>query len=128
MQFNPTFRRNHRLEELQKWLNFELPGMVIFGISFFYHTAFILLFTAVICFTPYLLYVLFRERKYTWLVSFGIFVALPAFVSYYLIGAFPHPGYYFTAGYQILASSVPLAFFFFYCYVLKLSIPGMLDD
>lgn len=128
MQSNPTFRRNYRLEELQKWLNYELSAVILFGISFFYHIAFILLFAAVVCFTPYLLYVLYREGKNAWLISFGLFVVLPAFLSYYLIGVFPSPGYYFTAGYQILASSVPLAFFFFYCFVLKLSIPGMMDD
>lgn len=134
MQTHTTIGGSYRLRKLYKWLNFELPGIVLFGISFFYSIALMVLLIAALLFTPYLLYVLFREKRYGWMAAFGLCVAVPAVISYYLFGASFGVGYQFLAGSQIfaggkiLAGYIPLAFFFCYCFILKLSIPAMLDE
>jgi len=123
-----TLSSSYRLQQLHKWLNFELPGIILFGISFFYNIALTLLLIAALLFTPYLLYVLFQERRFGWIAAFVLGVCLPAVISYYFFGISFGGGYQLFAGGQILAGYIPLAFFFCYCFVLKLSIPAMLDD
>lgn len=127
MQIN-TLTGSYRLQKLYKWLNFELPGIILFGISFFYNIALTVLLIAALLFTPYMMYVLYREGRYGWIAAFGLCVALPAALSYYFIGASFGGGYQLFAGKQILAGYIPLAFFFCYCFVLKLSIPSMIEE
>lgn len=127
MQIN-TISGSYRLQKLYKWLNFELPGIILFGISFFYNIALTVLLIAALLFTPYMLYVLYREGHFGWMAAFGLCVGLPAALSYYFIGAYFGGGYQLLAGKQILAGYIPLAFFFCYCFVLKLSIPSMIED
>ena len=82
---------------------------------------------AVILFTPYMLYVLAVERRYGWLVFFALFVLLPGIACYYFILAEPPEGF-ILAGSNMLAGAIPMALYLFYCYFLKISIPGMLDE
>lgn len=127
MQRHRSLATNYRLQSLKKWLNFELPGIVLFAISFFFHIALTFLQGAALIFTPYLLYVLFMERRYGWMAAFGLGVVIPSLVIFYLFGAPVIAGNPLLAGSQIIAGYVPLAFFFSYCYILKLSIPAMLE-
>ncbi|MGK7371521.1 MAG: hypothetical protein ACNS64_15015, partial [Candidatus Halalkalibacterium sp. M3_1C_030] len=99
-------------------LNFELPGVILFGLSFFYSFAFTAFLIVASVFTPYLIYVLSIEKRYGWIIFFAVFVALPGILSYYLLGSIG----------GILAGAIPMALYLFYCYFLKLSIPGMLDE
>ena len=118
MSFNSTLQGNERLKNLRKWLNFELPGVILFGLSFFYNFAFTTFLIVASVFTPYLIYVLFLEKRYGWIIFFAVFVALPGVLSYYFLS---------TIG-GMLAGAIPMALYLFYCYFLKLSLPGMLDE
>ncbi|NGP75715.1 hypothetical protein G3570_03670 [Balneolaceae bacterium YR4-1] len=127
MSFESVLEDNNRLLTLRKWLSFELPGSLLFAISFFYNIATTLFMIAVVVFTPYMLYVLAKEKRYGWIVFFMLFVALPGIASYYL---FSWNGVLSTgsSGGGMLAGAIPMALYLFYCYFLKLSIPGMLDN
>lgn len=128
MPFKTTLTGNKRLEKLYKWLNFELPGAVLFGISFFYNMAFLVFIIAATIFTPYLIYVLAREKRYGWIIFFTLFVAMPGAASYYFFAGYSTFNLSITGGGQMLAGAIPMALYLFYCYFLKLSIPGMIDQ
>lgn len=49
------------LVDLESWLNIELPGFSLFGLSVFYNTAFDILLAVAVIFTPVLLQGLFSE-------------------------------------------------------------------
>lgn len=123
-----TFPASRRLQTLHKWLSYELSGVILFGISFFYGTALVLLMAVSVVFVPYMLYVLFIERQYGWIVGFVITVVFPGVLSYYLIGINMGLGNNLLAGGQFLGGYIALAFLLFYCFILRHSIPGMLDD
>ncbi len=127
MSFNSTLQGNERLKNLRKWLNFELPGAVLFAISFFYNVAFTVFIVVAIIFTPYMIFVLIQERRYGWILFFVLFVLLPGAVSYYFLMEGATVGGGFIRG-GMLAGAIPMALYLFYCYFLKLSIPGMLDE
>lgn len=118
MSFNHYVSEKTHLKKLRKWLNFELPGVILFGLSFFYDFAFTAFILVASVFTPYLIYVLSIEKRYGWIIFFALFVALPGILSYYLLNGFG----------GMLSGAIPMAFYLFYCYFLKLSIPGMLDE
>lgn len=121
MSYNPVHSDDKHLKKLSKWLNIELPGIVLFALSFFYNLAFYAFLIIALLFTPYLIYVLTMEKRFGWIVFFTLFVAIPGFLSYYFF-----TGYAAVGGYM-LAGAIPMALYLFYCYLLKLSIPGMLD-
>lgn len=118
MSFDSSLKGSRKLKSLRKWLNIELPGVILFGISFFYNIAFSVFIIAAAMFTPYMIYVLAIEQRYVWIIFFAVFVALPGMLSYYLAGSIG----------GMLAGAIPMALYLFYCYFLKLSIPGMLDE
>lgn len=121
MSYNPVHSDDKHLEKLSKWLNIELPGIVLFALSFFYNLAFYAFLIIALLFTPYLIYVLTMEKRFGWIVFFTLFVAIPGFLSYYFFTGNAAVGGYMLAG------AIPMALYLFYCYLLKLSIPGMLD-
>lgn len=127
MSFDFSVRENYRLKTLRKWLNFELPGAILFALSFFYSLAITLFLFAATVFTPYLLYVLAMEKRYGWILFFVLFVLFPGIASYYLFTWGGVPGLSMAGG-GMLAGAIPMALYLFYCYILKLSIPGMMDE
>lgn len=128
MEVDNTFRTSRRLQTLHKWLSYELSGVVLFGISFFYSAALTLLLIAALVFIPYMLYVLFAEERYGWILGFFITVAFPAVLSYYLFGINMVVSTSFLAGGQLLGGYIAIAFLLAYCFVLKNSIPAMLEE
>ncbi len=118
MSYSSDISGKTHLKKLQKWLNFELPGVILFGLSFFYNLAFTAFLIVASVFTPYLIYVLSIEKRYGWIIFFAVFVALPGILSYYLLSSIG----------GMLAGAIPMALYLFYCYFLKLSLPGMLDE
>lgn len=128
MDLDNTFRTSRRLQNLHTWLSYELSGIVLFGISFFYGTALLLLMAVSIVFVPYMLYVLFVERQYGWIAGFVITVVVPAVLSYILFGINLGLSNNLLAGGQLLGGYIALAFLLVYCFVLKHSIPAMMDE
>ena len=114
----PTLSHNYRLENLRKWLNFELTGGILFFLSFFYVFAFYLLGFAMLIFIPYLLFILYREDRYGWIAALFILVVLPAVIGNIVIS---QTMLGFVLNYSIIG------IFFLYCFALKLTIPQWMD-
>lgn len=74
---------------------------------------------AAILFTPYIFFVLIKERKFGWIVIFFIMIIIPLlFVHILFLDALFHDAI-------IL---IPLAFFYFYCYMIKYEVDRWLNE
>ncbi|MFZ2323399.1 MAG: hypothetical protein WAV89_06865 [Ignavibacteriaceae bacterium] len=78
-----------------------------------------LIAAAAILFTPYIFYVLIKERKFGWIITFFVMIIIPLlFVHYLFLDALFHDAI-------IL---IPLAFFYFYCFLIKYDVDRWLSD
>ncbi len=104
--------RDSELKRLDYILNYELSSGVIFILS--YMTIIFLFLSAIAAavFTPYLLYVLIKEKKTGWIIFFLISIILPPAAAILL---FPIPII------SLVTLSLVLVGFYFYCFLLKMS-------
>lgn len=78
-----------------------------------------LIAAAAILFTPYIFYVLVKERKFGWIITFFVMIIIPLlFVHFKFLDALFHD--------EIIL--VPLAFFYFYCFLIKYDVDKWLSD
>lgn len=78
-----------------------------------------LIAAAAMLFTPYIFYVLIKERKFGWIITFFVMIIIPLlFVHFLFLDALFHDAI-------IL---IPLAFFYFYCFLIKYDIDRWLSD
>ncbi len=118
-----SMNENTRLDRLHSWLDYELSGGLLLLISFFFNFAFFVFLIIAILFTPFMLKILYQERKYGWILSFVLFVISPSLLLFYLFGDIPQLGVYNVfGGRQMLFSSVTIGLYVIYCYFLKISI------
>jgi hypothetical protein len=68
---------------------------------------------AAILFTPFMLKVLFEERRFGWIIYFIIIVLIPVIAIYF---------FNFGLSYKPAFQLIPLGTFYFYCFTLRLAI------
>ena len=107
------------LRRFRAILFFELSTSVAFVLFSFYPINLYIIIIAAILFTPYMLYVLIKERKYGWIVMFFLVVVLPYPVLYLIIG-----DYILLPGWMLL----PIIPFYFYCFIIKFSVEDWLRE
>lgn len=74
---------------------------------------------AAIIFTPYIFYVLIKERKFGWIIIFFVMIIIPLlFVHFLFIDALFHDA----------IIMIPLASFYFYCYLIKYEVDRWLNE
>jgi hypothetical protein len=95
--------------------NLSLIGLNINSIEL----AIILIVTAAILFSPYILYVLIIEKKYGWIITFFMMTIFPLIFIY----IFFREALFYDA--LIL---IPLLLFYFYCYLIKFEVDKWLAD
>ena len=100
----PVIENISRLEKFYKYLNYEVSSSTLLFAIYFMPIFIELLILATIIFTPFMLYVLFKEAKYGWVTSFIVIVLLPILIL--LVFAFQ---------YNFLA----LLPFYFYCFLIR---------
>lgn len=100
-------------------LFFELSTSVTFFLFSFYPINLYIIIIAAILFTPYMIYVLVKERKYGWIILFFLVVVLPYPVLYLIIG-----NYILLPGWMLL----PIIPFYFYCFIIKFSVEDWLRE
>lgn len=84
-----------------------------------YNLLLLLIAAAAILFTPYIFYVLIKERKFGWIITFFVMIIIPLlFVHFLFLDALFHDAI-------IL---IPLAFFYFYCFLIKYDVDRWLSD
>jgi len=105
--------KKYNVRRLQQWLDYELSTLLLMLLSWFWNIALILMIIAAILFTPFMVKVLFEERRFGWIIFFFLLVLLPASCSLLFdIGS----------SYKFIIELIPLALFYFYCFVLRIAI------
>ncbi len=102
-----------RLEKLYTYLNYEISSSILFVASWFFAFFIPLLFIAAIIFTPFMLYVLYKESKNSWVIAFVLLIIIPAI---------------FTAIFYPELSMFGLIPFYFYCFVLRMEARDWLHE
>lgn len=110
---NLKFEKTHRLENLYKYLNYEISSSVLYVAGWFYAILSYVIVIAAIVFTPFMLYVLYKEGKNGWIISFSIVIILPL-ISILLF----YP--------DLLI--VGLAPFYLFCFLLRMEVKGWLTE
>ena len=105
--------KNYSVRRLQQGLDYELSTIMLMLLSWFWNIAIILMIIAAILFTPYMLKVLFEEKRYGWIIFFFLMVLLPASGAFFLN---------IDSSYKFVIELIPLALFYFYCFVLRIAI------
>ena len=100
-------------------LFFELSTSVAFILQSFWPINLYIIIIAAILFTPYMIYVLVKEKKYGWIIMFFLAVVLPYPVLYLIIG-----DYILLPGWMLL----PIIPFYFYCFIIKFSVEDWLRE
>jgi len=103
------------LDRLQRWLNFELSAGVLFLLTFFYKLALYIFAAVAFIFIPFLLYVLYQQKRTGWIIVLVLAVIGPALV----INLGQASGMW-----SFILNNVMVAFFLFYCFALRLTVPG----
>ena len=114
-----SYGRHNSLRQLKKYLNYELSTSVLFFMSFFAGLFIILSLIAALIFTPYMLYVLFKEKRMGWISFFFILVIIPLLIL--LIVSF-------TIEFMMPLLLVPLGLFYFYCFLLRFEVNGWIRE
>ena len=110
---------HYNIRRLKYWLNYSLSSPSLFFLGWFFHIAFFLLAGAAIIFTPFMLKILFEERRFGWSALFIFLVLAPTIIVF----IFFNRSVYFH-----LLEFVPLAFYYFYCFLLRLMIIDWFDE
>lgn len=107
------------VRRLRAILWFELSTGVLFILYSLGPLAIALIIIASLLFTPYMLYVLFKEKRYGWITIFFFMVVLPYIIILLIFYDF------------ILLTAwllVPVILFYFYCFLLKYSVEDWLKE
>jgi len=113
MEDNIYIDQNYNLTRLKKYLNYQVSSSLLFFLSF---QAFILIFlasAAALIFTPFMLYVLFTEKKKGWIILFIVVVVIPIILLIILSieVEFSRPLLFISLG-----------LFYFYCFLLRFEV------
>lgn len=112
----------HDIVEVRRFraiLFYELSTSVAFVLFSFYPINLYIIIIAAILFTPYMIYVLIKERKYGWITIFFFMVVLPYLIYYLIIG-----DYILLSGWMLL----PIIPFYLYCFLIKFSVDDWLRE
>lgn len=74
---------------------------------------------AAILFTPYIFYVLSKEKKFGWIILFFIMIIIPEVFGYLIFKD--------TLAFEA-ALLIPLIFFYFYCYLIKYEVDKWIGE
>jgi len=115
---NGIFVSTGNLERLSRILNYQLSTSVLL-IGYYFSPVLYLAIIAAVLFAPYMLFVLFREKRFGWITFFIILVLCPIFISLL---------FFYHTEYFIIFMLIPLALFYFYCFLLKITIGDWVQE
>ncbi len=107
------------VERFATIFNYQLSTSVLMFLQGNWWIALPLLIIAAILFTPYMMYVLIREKRFGWIIAFFIIAILPFVLAYF-----------FSRGSVAFEGTmiVPFAFFYFYCVIIRFSVNEWVKD
>jgi hypothetical protein len=94
------------------------PKILVSGILEPYRSYFLIAITiSAILFSPYMLYILFMEKKKKWILSLFIFVVIPFVLAYMMFQQFI---------FIMMGAFPPILFYGIYCHLLKKEVKSWL--
>lgn len=119
MDLSEAKEERYYLLKLSRYLNYGMSGSLLYILSFFWSIVIIAAIIASLVFVTLMLYIFIKLRKIAWLVSFLIIVIIPS-TAFLILG--------YSLGYLSIFLLIPLAFFYFYCFILKNMINDRLEE
>ena len=119
MDFYPISEERYYLQKLSRYLNYQISTSLLFISSFFWGFVLTAAIIATLVFTPLMFYVFIKLKKKSWLITFLVFVIIPT-IACIIIGN--------MLGYLSAFIFIPLAFYYFYCFMLKNVINDRLEE
>ena len=110
---NPILENTRRLEKLYKYLNYEISSSILYLASWLFAIFLPILFLAAIIFAPFMLFVLYKEEKKGWIISFVVIIIAPTFLSIIIYPSL---------------TIVGLIPFYFYCFILRMEVKNWLQE
>lgn len=107
------------LEKIQSILRIEIPAYLLLSLSFFTGIGFFILKIVILLFSPYMVFVLFRLKKFGWITTFCLIVVLPYIFSFIKFS---------DATLTLLINLFPLLTFLIFTFLLKMVIPDWLEE
>lgn len=111
--------KNYNIKKLKYWLNYSLSSFSLYLLSWFWGVTIFLVIGAAIIFTPYMLKILYEERRIGWIIFFIIIVVMPLVIIYISFKG---------SIYLRVLELIPLATYYFYCFLLRITISDWLDE
>ena len=108
-----------QLVNLKKYLNYQLSTFLLFALSFFSIILIFILSALAFLFMPYVIFVLYQNEKYSWIISLILMVVLPVFLLVFLVEQ--------TYTLMILLL-IELAVFYVYCFSLRIALNGWVKE
>ena len=112
-----VYSKNQNLKRLNYWLKYELSSSALLLLSWLWGITILLSTVAALVFTPFMLHILFQEKKFGWITFFIIIVILPAITV--LI-------FFLHSNYLMFLILIPLVLFYFYCFLLRYTVDDWL--
>ena len=109
----PKLEDINRLENLYKYLNYEVSSSLLYLGSWFIPMFMPLLSLAAIVFTPYLLFVLYKEERVGWIIFFIISTLIPIILLLIFYPAIT------------MAGLIP---FYLFCFLLRMETKGWITE
>ena len=119
MELYFTSDERYYLQKLSKVLNYHLSTSLLFILSFFSGILLTAAIIAAMIFVPIMLYIFFRLKKTSWIISFCIIVLMPLIISI-ILGL--------EIGYLSVFLLISLAFFYCYFFILKYMVNDRLHE
>ena len=113
-----TISKNYNVKRLQYWLTYELSSSILLLLNLFYGVTIILAIIAAVAFTPFMLKILFQEKRFGWITFFCVLVMIPLVLVYL---------FFYESKLFMVWKYIPLAAFYFYCFILRIAISDWAD-
>jgi hypothetical protein len=107
------------LRRFRAILYFDLSTAAFFILQSFWPINLYIIITAAVVFTPYMIYVLVKEKKFSWIAIFVFMVVLPYPLLYLIIG-----DYILLPAWLLL----PVIPFYLYCFLIKYDVDDWLSN
>jgi len=111
--------QRYYLQKVSRYLNYELSTSLLCFLSYNWSITLFLAIIASTIFAPFMLYIFYRIRKFSWIISFLIVVVVPIIICL-ILGL--------KLGYLSAFILIPLGFFYLYCFIIKLMINDQLKE
>lgn len=107
------------LIRLKHILNYELSSSIFYVLSFSVSIMLFLSVLAALLFTPFLIYVLIKAKKFGWLIAFLAIVLLPVLVIFIISP---------KTMYSQIFLMIQLGAFYAYCFVIRLVVVDWVEE